>query len=281
MEKAAALCSDIILSQSSEDIETALREEICKRGRIVPLGNGIDVGRFDRSRLDPDGISRKRAELGLPAAAPVVGFVGRLVREKGLLEFLEAARSIRERRPEVRFLVIGPVDPEKADSLTPEIAQQYGVADVCLFPGMRGDMPELYSLMSVFVLPSHREGFPRSLMEASAMGVPCIGTDISGCREAIKVGRNGLLVPLHDAGKLAEAILGILADPAQAKRMGEEGRRLALESFNEDRVFERVKDVYARLLQEKSRPAGVPPDPPAVRVQGLGNWQEAAAGESE
>jgi glycosyltransferase involved in cell wall biosynthesis len=258
LEKIAARCSDVILSQNSEDIQTAIREGICPPDKIKYLGNGIDVQRFDRNRLDPKALAQLSLSLGLSPGAPVVGFVGRLVKEKGILELLQAARIIRQQVPAVQFLIVGPIDYEKSDVLTPQIAQSYGVADVCIFTGLRQDMPELYALMDVFVLPSHREGFPRSPMEASATGVPCVVTDIRGCRETVEHGRNGLLVPLGDVQALAAAILDLLTNRAKAQRMGAEGRRMALERFDERLVFEKVKAEYARLLREKGLPVPQP-----------------------
>jgi glycosyltransferase involved in cell wall biosynthesis len=115
-------------------------------------------------------------------------------------------------------------------------------------------MPELYALMDVFVLPSHRESFPRSPLEASAMAVPCVVTDIPGCRESVEHGRNGLLVPLDDVPALARAILELLTDRERAQRLGQTGRRMALERFDERLVFEKVKAEYSRLLREKGIP---------------------------
>jgi glycosyltransferase involved in cell wall biosynthesis len=181
----------------------------------------------------------------------VVGFVGRLVAEKGVPELLAAARMVRDAIPKTRFLFVGPADWDKPDALAPEAAAEQGVADRCVFAGMRDDMPELYALMDVFVLPTHRESFPRSPMEASAMGVPCVVTDIPGCREVVEDGRNGRLVPVGDVPALAVAILDLLTDRDKARRMGEAGRRLALERFDEELVFGRVKAEYARLLKEK------------------------------
>jgi len=258
LEKIAARCSDVILSQNREDIETAIREKICPPENIKYLGNGIDVQRFDPASLPLQDVARKRLEIGLPHGARVVGFVGRLVREKGLPELFAAARIVRAKVPDVRFLFIGPVDTHKSDALSPAVAEDYGVAEICHFLGMRQDTPELYALMDVCVLPSHREGFPRAPMEASAMKVPCVVTDIRGCREAVEHGRNGLLVPLGDVQALADAIIELLTDQEKARRMGEEGRRMALERFDERLVFEKVKAEYARLLREKGLPVPEP-----------------------
>jgi glycosyltransferase involved in cell wall biosynthesis len=258
MEKVAAFCSDVILSQNSEDIQSAVREGICPLEKIKYLGNGIDVQRFDPATLSVKDIARKRDEVGLPISVPVVGFVGRLVQEKGLLELFAAARIVRDRVPDVRFLFVGPIDTHKPDAISPDVAREYGIANVCYFLGMRQDMPELYALMDVFALPSHREGFPRSPMEASAMQVPCVVTDIRGCREVVEHGQNGLLVPLDDIQALAGAIVELLTDRERAQHMGEEGRRMALERFDERQVFEKVKREYARLLREKGLPIPEP-----------------------
>jgi glycosyltransferase involved in cell wall biosynthesis len=251
MEKTAARCSDVILSQNSEDIVTAVHEGICSPDLIKPLGNGIDIGRFDRRRLSPTLLAQKRAELAVPDDAPVVGFVGRLVQEKGILELMEAAVQIRRQVPDVRFLLIGPIDQEKPDALNPEVAGEYGLDENCIFAGLRDDMPELYSLMDVFVLPSHREGFPRAPMEASAMGVPAVVTDIRGCREAVEHGRNGCLVPLRDAKAVEVAVLDLLGDKEKARQMGQNGRRMAEERFDEQLVFTRVKQEYTLQLTTK------------------------------
>jgi glycosyltransferase involved in cell wall biosynthesis len=232
MARIAARCADIILCQSQANLQMAIEEGICPPDKIEYLGNGIDVRRFDRSTLNPEALALKRRELALPDRAPVVGFVGRLVAEKGIPELLQAARIVRERVPAARFLFVGPMDHDKPDALTPEAAQGYGLGDACTFTGMRQDMPEFYALMDLFVLPSHRESFPRSPMEASAMGVPCIVTAVPGCRETVEHGRNGLLIPLGDVQAMAAAILELLTDRGKARRMGSEGRQLALERFD-------------------------------------------------
>lgn len=251
MEKIAALCSDVILSQNSEDIQTAIKEKICSPDRIKLLGNGIDICRFNRDNFTSEQLHQTRADLNISPDASVVGFVGRLVREKGILELLASMQQVQRQLPDVRLLIIGPIDTEKPDALTPAIAGEYGLTDTCIFTDLRQDMPELYGIMNVFVLPSHREGFPRSPMEASAMGVPSIVTDIRGCREAVKHGQNGLLVPLGDVSALSEAILEVLEHPTKAAEMSKQGCQMAREQFDELRVFAKVKAEYSRLLVEK------------------------------
>lgn len=251
MAQIAAACADVVLSQSYEAMQMAIEEGVCPSKKIKYLGNGIDVYRFDRDRVNNAAVVRRRAEFEIPHAAPVVGFVGRLVKEKGILELLEAAKGALKQFPNARFLLVGPIDSQKPDAVTPQIAHDYGIEQACIFTGMRQDMPEFYALMDVFVLPSHRESFPRSPMEASAMKVPCVVTDIPGCRETVEQGRNGVLVPLGDVEDLKTAIVDILSNPEKARSMGEAGRAMALEQFDERKVFKKVKDEYVRLLREE------------------------------
>ena len=249
MERVAANCSDTILSQNREDMATAVAEHIAKPEQLKWLGNGIDVARFDRRRLSDSSLEDLRREIGIDAGAPVIGFVGRLVEEKGILDLLQAAKAVIEAIPNAQFLIIGPFDEEKPDALRPDVAERYGVAANCRFVGMRNDMPELYALMDVLVLPSYREGFPRAPMEASAMGVPSVVTDIRGCREAVDHGENGLFFPVGDADALARSLIELLQDDERRARMGETGRRIAEDRFDEQKVFDRVLGEYERLLQ--------------------------------
>lgn len=265
MEKIAASCSDVILSQNTEDMRTAIREGICREAKIKYLGNGIDLSVFDPSRFSPSDIAARRNALGIASDALVVGFVGRLAaRRKGFLDFLHAARIISDRIPEARFLIIGEADRGKEDTVEPSKAEELGIAHACLFLGKRpnAELPLLYSMMNVLALPSIFEGMPRVVMEAAAMGIPAVVTDVKGNREVVEHGRTGLHVPFGSAPALADAILALLTDRDKARRMGDAARRMALERFDEREVFRKVQNEYARLLVEKGL---VAPARPAVR----------------
>jgi glycosyltransferase involved in cell wall biosynthesis len=257
LEKIASRCSDVILSQNAEDIQTAVGEGICQAQKLKLLGNGIDLTLFDPERVSMADELRCRQELGIPPDAPVIGFVGRLAaRRKGFLDFLAAAKAIAAERPQVRFLIAGDVDSGKPDAVKPSAAASYGIAHRCVFLGFRNyeEMPLFYKLMNVLVLPSLFEGVPRVVMEASAMGTPSVVTDVKGNREAVEHGRNGLLVPLGDVRALTAAVLRILYERSTAQRIGNEARRMAAERFDEQLVFQRVKTEYRRLLREKGLP---------------------------
>ena len=251
LSKLAASCADLVLCQSREAMDAMVRTKFCEPERLALLGNGIDVREFNRSRLNPFQLNALRKELGLSARRPVVGFVGRLVREKGILDLFRAMNLVRAIVPEAQLLVVGPSDPDKADAITAEMARDFGLDHGCVFAGLRTDMPRLYGLMDAFALPSYREGFPRAPMEASSMGVPCVVTNIPGCREVVEHGRNGLLVPAGEPVALADAITSLLTNRELARQMGRAGRQKALEDFDEERVFAIVKAAYGRLLADK------------------------------
>lgn len=251
LERFCALFSDRLLSQNREDIGTAIESGICPAGKIEHLGNGIDVRRFDRTAVPEDRLQRLRESLGIPADAVVVGFVGRLVREKGIIELFTAMARLRARHPKVCLLMVGPEEPDMADAVNRTTAVQAGIGDISVFAGYRSDMPDLYALMHLLVLPSHREGLPRSPMEASSMGLPTIATAIRGCREVVRPGQNGELVPVRDPDALEAAIERLLNDPSLAAEMGRRAREIAVAEFDEQIIFARVAAAYRRLLSEK------------------------------
>ncbi len=258
LEGLAARCSDLELYQSEEDLRWARRIRLVPAGRSELLGNGTDLKRFDPDRVDPDRAAALRAELGVPADALVVGAVGRLVAEKGYRELFAAARAVRRRHPQVRFLVVGGPDLDKADAIT-EVELAAAAADVC-FAGWRDDVDDLLAVMDVFVLASWREGVPRSAIEAAAMAKPLVLTDIRGCREVARHDREALLVPRRDPEALAAAISRLASDPALRSRLGEAARRRAQERFSEEAVAEKVVGAYRRLLGDPraARPGPAP-----------------------
>jgi len=268
MEKVAAWCSDLILSQNAEDIQMALLEGICNQDKIKLLGNGIDLMRFDPDAISAEDELRCRQHLGIVRDAPVVGYVGRLAaRRKGFLDFLAAGRDIAAQLPQVRFVIAGYTDHSKSDGVDPSAAADYGIADRCLFLGLRpnAELPPLYKIMSVLVLPSIFEGIPRVVMEASAMGTPSVVTDVKGNREAVTHERNGLLVPFGDVRALTAAVLRILRERDTAQRMGREARRMAAERFDEQLVSQKINAEYGRLLTKKGLP--LPAGCPAKRAR--------------
>jgi len=233
----------------------AIQERLCRPDQARWIGGGIDLSEFNRRRFSEAEIQAKKLELGLPPDSVVIGIVARLVREKGYCEFFEAARTILGQRPDARFLVVGPSDDEKPDAITPAwVQQQYGLANEVLFAGVQFEMPIIYAVMDVFVLPTHRDSWPRSPMEAAAMELPVVVSDLPGVAPMVEQGVTGYAVPIGDSAQLASAILELIKSPQKARQMGEAGRRLAEARFDEQKVFRRVEDVYRALLSAEERP---------------------------
>jgi glycosyltransferase involved in cell wall biosynthesis len=237
----------LILSQNAEDIETCEREHLCDSAKLRLLGNGIDIDRFHPRNVDAGRVAAVRQQLGIPPGHHVVGIVARLVREKGYLELFDAIPEVLARLPNTVFIAIGGTEPEKSDRIDPEDPKIRSLGGALRLLGHREDVEDLYPVMDLFVLPSHREGFPRSPLEAAATGVPVVVTDIRGCRETVIDGETGRLVPLGDPHALAAAIIELLADDEHRHAMGRQARALAEARFDQRVVFQRVANAYAEL----------------------------------
>jgi glycosyltransferase involved in cell wall biosynthesis len=254
LERVAAACSDAELLQNEEDVPT-LRGLGIPEARLTVIGNGIDLARFDRARFSAADRAAARAELGARSDTDiVVGAVGRLVREKGYVELFRAAALLRTQAPEVRIAVIGPDDDAKADGLDANDRADAAEAEV-RFLGHRRDVDRLYTGMDLLVLPSHREGFPRAPMEAAAMGVPAVATDIRGCRQAVTHGVTGVLVPVRDPVALAGAIAGLAHDPVRRRAMAAAASEKARREFDQERCVVLTVSTYRRLLARTGRVA--------------------------
>jgi glycosyltransferase involved in cell wall biosynthesis len=249
LERVAASCSDAELIQNLEDLETLARLRI-PRSRLHLLGNGIDLGRFQVDATTAESRRRLRADWGVAADQVLVGAVGRLVWEKGYAEIFGATRLLRTRLPEARFVIAGPVEPGKADAV-PASALAEAERDGVILLGYRADVEQVYAALDVYVLASYREGFPRSAIEAAAMGLPVVATNIRGCRQVVDDGLTGLLVPPRDERALAAAIEHLARDPQLRASMSRAAVAKARREFDERRVIDLTLNVYARLLTDR------------------------------
>ncbi|NER82854.1 MAG: glycosyltransferase family 4 protein, partial [Leptolyngbya sp. SIO1D8] len=214
IEKGCARFTDLFLTQSHEDWVNSSRMGVCPAHKVRHLNNGIDSQRFNRQRLHP--IHQKQLQQSLSISSedgPIIGTIGRLTREKGFAYLVEAIAQLMPRFPNLRLLVVGcelKTDPEPFQSELIQRAIDLGVRDRITFTGFRDDIPELLGLMDIFTLPTYfGEGLPRSILEAMAMGLPVVTTDIRGCREAVKPGLNGSIVPPRDSKQLANALAAL------------------------------------------------------------------------
>lgn len=227
--------------QNPDDMAMFLERGLAPRGRSVLIrGTGVDLDRFSPRPAHEN--------------PPVVMFPARLLGDKGVNEFVAAARVLKARGASARFVLVGrrdPLNPTDIGEAALEAWLREGVVD---WWGFRDDMPETLNRADLVCTPSYREGAPRGLIEAAACGLPIVTSDAPGCREVVRDGENGLLVPVRDAAATAAAIGRLLADPALRRRMGARSRALAVEMFSVERFVADTLAVYRQVLPPGALP---------------------------
>jgi glycosyltransferase involved in cell wall biosynthesis len=224
-----------VIFQNADDRD-ALRRIGAVRADQVRLVRGSGVALTDYHYLpEPEGV-------------PVVTMAARLLRDKGVAEFVAAAGMLHERGVEAKFRLVGSQDPGNPTSITDaELALWKSQGDVC-FPGFRTDIARQYAESNVVCLPSYyREGLPKNLVEAAACGRAVVTTDVPGCRDAIVPGESGILVPPRNAEALANAIQALLSDPVRRRGMGKAGRALAEKEFAIEKIVAAHLAIYREL----------------------------------
>jgi glycosyltransferase involved in cell wall biosynthesis len=216
------------------------------------LGIGRGKTSIVRLGLELDGLADHprgalREELGIPADAPVIGIVGRLVPIKAHELFLGAAEIVLRSRPDVRFVIVG--DGELWDELHREVDKR-GLAGRVHFTGWRSELAAVYSDLDVVVCCSRNEGTPVSLIEACAAGKPVIGTQVGGIPDIIASGVNGLLVRSGEATALGDAMVELVDSPERCRLMGLAGQRAVRERYGAERMVNELKDLYRKLLTQ-------------------------------
>jgi glycosyltransferase involved in cell wall biosynthesis len=192
-----------------------------------------------------------------PEGPVTVVVASRLLRDKGIVEFVEAARILKRQGSLARFVLVGDAPKENPSSVAQGLLDAWKAEGVVEFWGYQSDMPEVYGRSHIVVLPSYREGFPKVLIEAAACGRPVVTTDAPGCRDAIRADETGRLVPVRDSAALAEAIRGLIEDRQLRLRMGSAGRKLAERAFATEQVTRRHLEIY-RGLCAGGAPSGAP-----------------------
>ena len=241
--RAALSGAEGVFFQNQDDISVFRQSGILGRNArvLTARGTGVDTKRFAPSPL-PDYTADGRLN-----GAPVFLLVARLLEAKGLPEYAEAARLLKARYPDARFQVLGP--PEKGlGSVSMEQMDAWQKQGCIEYLGETRDVRPYVAAAHVLVLPSWREGTPTSIMEGMSMGRPAVVTDAPGCREVVRNGVNGYLVPLRDPQALAGAMEALITNPEDIARMGQAGRELALSEFDAEKVA-------ARILEDMRVPA--------------------------
>ena len=232
--------SNIIL-QNRDDLEFFMSTiGIAAKRTTLIAGSGVDLQRF--LPLTPDELTARQG------ARVRVLLAARLLWDKGIGEFIEAARTIRAAGKDFELLLAGTPDTGNPAAVPEADVRSWVAEGIVTWLGHVDDMPSLFRTIDIVVLPSYREGLPKTLIEAAACGLPLITTDVPGCREVITDGVEGLLIPARDGRALARAIVQLGDDPTLRRRQGEAARRRAVAEFDDRNVNARTVDVYQRTL---------------------------------
>ena len=242
LERTASAFSDAELLQNEEDLPALRRLGVPAR-KLTVMGNGIDLARFDPGAIGPDARAAARATWGVGPDTVVIGAVGRMVAEKGWRELFAAVATLRAEGRDVTLVAIGPADPDKPDALS-RAELDAARADGVVLPGWQKGIERLYPGMDLFCLPSWREGFPRAAMEAAAMGLPIVATDVRGCRQVVADGATGTLVPVRDVVALTAALHCLARDRNLLRRYGDAAGERAVREFDVRRQVAASLEAY-------------------------------------
>jgi glycosyltransferase involved in cell wall biosynthesis len=245
-------------------VSAALRATLGARNATAVFENDED-----RGAMIAQGLVRREATVLIPGAgvdmeqfhphpeppSPVkIILVARMLRDKGVAEFVAAARLLKSRGIAAEFLLVGGPDPGNPNSFT-EAELRGAAADGAVdWLGSRRDIAALLAASHIACLPSYREGLPKSLLEAMASGLPCVATDVPGCRSLVIAGQTGLLVPPRDARSLADALAILIADPELRARLGAAGRQRAASEFADPVICAATLEVYDRAIKQGNAP---------------------------
>lgn len=236
----AALSGDRVrvIFQNPDDMELFVAEGMADKHQVVMIrGSGVDVDLYRPSPEQP--------------GIPIVMFASRILKDKGAMELVEATRLLRNWNVPFRLVFVGDPDPDNPATVTEGALRAWAKEGLIEWWGNKPQMELVLPLAAVVVLPSYREGLPKVLLEAASAGRPIVATDVPGCREVVRDGWNGYLVPLRDHTRLAEVIRRLLESPELRSRMGANGREMAEREFRIEKVIADTFSIYDVLLGAK------------------------------
>lgn len=246
LERRYSRATDRLVLVCQSDFRQARRHRLAMERKMAVILNGADAP----MDVPADVVVRLRSELDWPSGQPIVGTVARLHRQKGVACLLRAAPKILSAHPGARIAVVG--DGPEGRRLRDE-AHRLNLEGRFLFLGERRDAASVLSLLDIFVLPSLWEGLPFVLVEAAALGKPIVATAVDGVPEMLEDGRTGLLIPPNDPSALADAVIKLLQDKDEARRLGETARRLVPPRFPLRRMIDQTQNLYLEVIGAKPR----------------------------
>lgn len=248
LQKFACRISDRTVFQNHDDARQLISAGVVSNEKAeIILGSGVSTEVYDPTLVSEAEVSNLRNELGIQLDHLVVTMISRVIRSKGVPDFIYAAKTVADRYPNVRFLLVGPEDNDSVDRLS--AAELAELKQAVIWPGARRDVRTLLAASDIFVLPSaYREGIPRVLLEAASMGLPIVTTNSPGCNEIARDGVNGFLVPVSDPIAFTEAILRLIEQPELRRQFGKTSRQRAVEHFDLTVIANQTISLYQRLL---------------------------------
>ena len=247
MDRLAALLATKIVCVSPSVYKRSLKDHLNAESKQIVLSkgtcNGIDIGRFSVQSINEGRLLNLKVALGIKSADFVVGFTGRLVRDKGVVELVQAFQSFKKKHANVVLLLVGML--EERDALPKEIVQEIKETPCIINTGCvsNSSIEYYYALMDVFALPSYREGFPTSVLEASAMNLPVITTRATGCIDAIVENQTGVFVD-HTLEGILDAMNLFYEDERLRMQYGCNGRKFVVENFDQHIIWEEIEKLY-------------------------------------
>jgi len=247
--------TDFIFTQSEEDGKTALENHFIDKNKILTISNGVDTqGSFNPINIEREKIDEIYKEFNFERNDKIITFVGRLVKEKGVMDLLEAFNRINfNDETKVKLLIVGDIEQSERDRDTIKKLEKYSDNPNVIFTGHRDDINSILYITDVFCLPSYREGMPRSIIEAMAMECAVVATDIRGSKEEVVDGKTGFLVPVNSINILNDKIKKLIEDEKLLQEMKIDGRRRAEKLFNEKEIVEKQIDIFNKLLNLKQK----------------------------
>jgi glycosyltransferase involved in cell wall biosynthesis len=228
--------ADIVIFYNREDRDEFIKRNLvsAEKARLIP-GSGLNLSRFQVAQMPANELTQ-------------IVFVGRLLREKGVLELLEAMRILHRKNIKASLHLVGDCDPNNPSALPREVVDEAVSEGLVTWHGLVTDVRPLIAAAHMVILPSYREGIPLALLEGAAMGRALIATDVPGCRDVVIPGKSGLLVPARDAKALAVAIIELVRDPERVREMGAAAREDVVARFDTNVVNAVVIAAYEEAL---------------------------------
>ena len=224
-----------LILQNKDDLEYFLKNKLVKKKQVTMIrGSGVDINEFTPVKE--------------PVDIPIIMLASRMLWDKGVREFVDAVKIIKDKKINVRFVLVGENDPENPASIPKRQLNEWHELGILEWWGGRSNMHEVLTQACVVCLPSYREGLPKILLEAASCGRPIIATDVPGCREIVRNGENGILVPPYEVESIADAIKDLVDNPEKRKSMGRNGRKLVESEFSEEIVVSQTLKLYKKIL---------------------------------